>query len=297
MTKFKKTYIEITNVCNLSCDFCPKTKRQAEFMKLSTFEHILRQIKGYSEHIYFHVLGEPLLHPELEDFLKLSLDYGYIVNITSNGTLIDKAKTVLLKSPALRQINFSLHSFDANPVNNPMESYLNNIISFTKEAREETDMIVALRLWNLEESLLNGHDDTEPQREKNRNILEKLEEAFNLDFKIEEKLLPERGIKLAPKVFLNQASRFNWPNTLNEDTTKKGFCYGLRDQIAILVDGTVVPCCLDGEGVINLGNIKESTFSKIVEGPRAKSIYEGFSRREVVEELCRKCDYRKRFSL
>lgn len=297
MKKFKKTYIEITNVCNLSCDFCPKTRRAAEFMKLSTFENILKQIKGHSEHIYFHVLGEPLLHPELEEFLKLSNKYGYIVNITTNGTLINKAKNVLINSQALRQINISLHSFDANPVNNPMENYLNSIIAFTKEAREKTDMIVALRLWNLEESLVNARDNIEPQKEKNRHILEKLEEAFNLEYKIEEKLLPERGIKLAPKVFLNQASRFNWPNTLNEDISDKGFCYGLRDQIAILVDGTVVPCCLDGEGVINLGNINEAHFSEIIEGNRAKTIYEGFSKREVVEELCRKCDYRKRFSL
>jgi len=297
MKKFKKTYIEITNVCNLSCDFCPKTKRSAEFMKLSTFENILKQIKGHSEHIYFHVLGEPLLHPELEDFLRLSNEYGYIVNLTTNGTLIDKAKNVLIRSEALRQINFSLHSFDANPINNPMESYLNRIIAFTKEAREKTNIIVALRLWNLQESLLNSNNNKESQKEKNRHILEKLEEAFNLDYKIEEKLLPERGIKLAPKVFLNQASRFNWPNTLNENVTEKGFCYGLRDQIAILVDGTVVPCCLDGEGVINLGNINKASFSEIIEGSRAKAIYEGFSNREVVEELCRKCDYRIRFTL
>jgi len=297
MKKFKKTYIEITNVCNLSCDFCPKTRRPAEFMKLSAFENILKQIKGHSEHIYFHVLGEPLLHPELKDFLRLSSDYGYIVNITTNGTLIDKAKDVLIKSEALRQINFSLHSFDANPINNPMESYLNNIITFAKEAREKSDIIIALRLWNLEESLLNAPDNKKTQIEKNRHILERLEEAFNLEYKIEEKLLPGRGIKLAPKVFLNQATKFNWPNTLHKDITEKGFCYGLRDQIAILVDGTVVPCCLDGEGVINLGNINNASFSEIIEGSRAKDIYEGFSKREVVEELCRKCDYRRRFSL
>lgn len=297
MKKFKKTYIEITNVCNLSCDFCPKTKRPAEFMKISAFENILKKIKGHSEHIYFHVLGEPLLHPQLEDFLKLSNDYGFIVNITTNGTLIDKAKSVLIKSNSLRQINFSLHSFDANPVINTMDSYLNNIISFSKEAREKTEMIIALRLWNLEESLLNANNNLDLQNKKNRHILERLQEAFNLEYKIEEKLLPGRGIKLAPKVFLNQASRFNWPNTLNEDITEKGFCYGLRDQIAILVDGTVVPCCLDGEGIINLGNVNEASFSEIIEGNRAKAIYEGFSKREVIEELCRKCDYRRRFSL
>jgi len=64
----------------------------------------------------------------------------------------------------------------------------------------------------------------------------------------------------------------------------------------ILVDGTVVPCCLDGEGVINLGNIHESDFSQIVESERANNIFNGFSRREAVEELCRKCGYRTKFN-
>jgi radical SAM protein with 4Fe4S-binding SPASM domain len=102
-------------------------------------------------------------------------------------------------------------------------------------------------------------------------------------------------VKITDRVYLNQDQEFQWPDLKEVEDDGVGFCYGLRNQIAILVDGTVVPCCLDGEGVVNLGNINTTQFSKIIESERAGNIIEGFSRREAVEELCRKCGYRKRF--
>ena len=290
MKKYKKTYIEITNVCNLNCEFCPKTSRTPEYMEPAFFEKILNQIEGHSKFIYFHVMGEPLIHPELKTFLDLSFSHGYKVNLTTNGTLINKVKDTLLKSPALRQINLSLHSFDANPINQTMDEYLKNIFSFIKEAHKKSNILFALRLWNLEE------DVSPSSKEKNRFILNSIENNFNLNYKIEEALTGVRGINVAPNVFLNQAFHFNWPMEDNEFFSNNGFCHGLRDQVAILVDGTVVPCCLDGQGIINLGNIKETPFSKIIEGPRAIAMYDGFTGRKVVEELCTKCDFRRRFN-
>ena len=133
MKKYKKVYIEITNVCNLACDFCPQTRRSSEFMKVETFSKILDQIKSYTDYIYFHVKGEPLLHPDIEEFLDLSFEKGFKVNITTNGTLINKVKDKIIFKPALRQINFSLHSFHVNLGCNNEEEYINNILSFTRE--------------------------------------------------------------------------------------------------------------------------------------------------------------------
>lgn len=288
MKRFKKAYIEITNICNLRCEFCPVTKREAEFMSLETYKKILAQLKDYTDHIYFHVKGEPLLHPQLDKFLDLAEAYKLKVNLTTNGTLISKLKDKLLDKKALRQVNFSLHSFDANELNFSIEEYLKNILNFTLEATANTNIISSYRLWNLEQDVKSI--------EKNRHILSIIEETFNLDYKIEEKLLDSRGIKIVKNVYLNAAERFEWPDSQLLESDECGFCYGLRDQIAILVDGTVVPCCLDGEGVINLGNISTESFSEIIESPRAKSMYEGFSNRKVIEELCKKCDYRRRFS-
>ncbi|MBU5437354.1 SPASM domain-containing protein [Tissierella sp. MSJ-40] len=291
MKKFKKVYIEITNVCNLQCDFCPQIMREPNFMGIEEFTHILSEIKGFTDYIYFHIKGEPLLHPDIDKFLDISYEKGFKVNITTNGTLIDKVKDKLMGKPALRQINFSLHSFDGNTKLTNKEDYLKEIFNFIKETRDEESLIIALRLWNLDEdNIINK------EAKRNKEIIEKIEEEFNLPFKIQEEITPQRGIKIGDRLYLNQDSRFQWPDLDAEELNDVGFCYGLRDQIGILSDGTVIPCCLDGEGVINLGNIFETSFSEIIMGDRAKKIYEGFSNRKVVEELCRKCGYRVKFN-
>lgn len=290
MKKFKKFYIEITNVCNLSCSFCPQTKRSPEIMKFDVFNKILDEVKPYTDYLYFHVKGEPLLHPEIDKFLDISYEKGFMVNITTNGTLISKAKDKILMKPALRQVNFSLHSFDGNQSHNNKEEYIKEIISFAKEAADKTNVFIALRLWNLDRD-----NATNLQKRRNSQILQIIQKEFNLDYKIEEKVIPGSGIKIMERIYLNQDIEFKWPDLKEEEDEGKGFCYGLRNQAAILVDGTVVPCCLDGEGIINLGNINKAHFSQIIESTRARDIINGFSNRKAVEELCRKCGYRKKF--
>lgn len=292
MKKFKKFYIEITSVCNLACSFCPPTQRKASFITIEAFRNILDQIRPHTEYIYYHLKGEPLLHPQIDELLDISAEKGFKVNITTNGTLIHKVKHKLLTKPALRQLNFSLHSFDGNENMSNKERYFAHILSFVKEAVEQMNVIISFRLWNL-----NKDNETNIQRNKNRQLLEMIEQAFELDFKIEEKVIRGSGIKLADRIYLNQDHEFIWPDLKEAEDDGKGFCHALRNQAGILVDGTVVPCCLDGEGVINLGNINDTPFSQIIEGERANRLYDGFSRREVVEELCRKCDYRRRFSI
>lgn len=261
-------------------------------MSIELFCNILDQIKGYTEYIYFHVKGEPLLHPEIDKLLDISYEKGFKVNITTNGTLINKVKDKLLMKPGLRQVNFSLHSFDGNEIDQDKEEYINNILSFIKESTGNSNIIISLRLWNLEENNVSNQE-----RKRNNEILEFIEREFNLPYKIQEKVVPGKGVKVTDNVYLNQEYQFQWPDLNKNEDNGLGFCYGLRNQAAILVDGTVVPCCLDGEGVINLGNIKKTHFSNIIKGERVSKIIEGFSRREAVEELCRKCGYRKRFEI
>ncbi|UHA71892.1 radical SAM/SPASM domain-containing protein [Paenibacillus sp. 481] len=289
MKTFKKVYIEITSVCNLACTFCPPTERTKNFIKLDTFNNILDQIKPHTNHIYLHVKGEPLLHPKIDELLDASHAKGFKVNITTNGTLITKNRHKLLGKPALRQMNFSLHSFDGHIGSENREKYLREILDFVRDAAEH-NVIFSFRLWNLTQDNM-----TNVERQRNRETLEVLEQEFNLDFKIEEKVVPGSGVKIADRVYLNQDHEFQWPSLRAPEDDGKGFCHALRSQAAVLVDGTVVPCCLDGEGVINLGNVHETSFSEIVEGERANNLFYGFSRREAVEELCRKCGYRQRF--
>ncbi|MFJ7972874.1 radical SAM/SPASM domain-containing protein [Psychrobacillus sp. NPDC096426] len=289
MKTFKKMYIEITSVCNLACSFCPPTARKANILKVDKFNEILDQIKPHTKYIYLHVKGEPLLHPRVDQLLDAAHAKGFKVNITTNGTLLKKNRHKLLGKPALRQMNFSLHSFDGHEGSTDREGYLAEILSFAKEAAAQ-GVLISFRLWNLDPV-----HATSEQKRKNQETLDILEKEFNLDYKIEEKVVPGSGVKIADRIYINQDHEFQWPSLLAPEDDGKGFCHALRSQAAILVDGTVVPCCLDGEGVIDLGNINDKPFSEIIEGERANNLYDGFSRREAVEEMCRKCGYRKRF--
>ncbi|MNW40281.1 pyrroloquinoline quinone biosynthesis protein PqqE [compost metagenome] len=290
MKKFKKFYIETTSICNLACSFCPPTHRKSQFIKVEDFIKILDDIKPHTDYIYFHVKGEPLLHPKIDQLLDISHEKGFKVNITTNGTLIRKAGPKLLGKPALRQMNFSLHSFDGHEGSTDREGYIGSILSFVREAVASSNLIVSFRLWNLTKD-----NETNLERSRNRTTLEMIEQEFGLDFRIEEKVVPGSGFKLAERIYLNQDHEFEWPSLSAPEDDGRGFCHALRNQAGILVDGTVIPCCLDGEGVINLGNVYDTPFSEIVEGERANQLYDGFSRRIAVEEMCRKCGYRKRF--
>lgn len=291
MKQYKKVYLEITNVCNLKCSFCPATNRKGEFMSEETFAKILGQIKPFTDYIYLHVKGEPFLHPALETLLDISYQQNFKVNITTNGTLISKVGDMLLTKPALRQINFSLHSFDGNEMTIEKEQYIDNILAFTSKVIAESKVIISLRLWNLAESLL-----MQDQRKRNLAIIHKIEEHFALPYKIQGNLAANKALKLAERVYLNQDYEFVWPDLKTQEVSSKGTCFGLRNQIGVLVDGTVVPCCLDGEGIVNLGNIHQEQFVTIINSKRAVDIKKGFCNNSLVEELCRKCGYRKRFA-
>ena len=284
MKKFKKVYIETTNICNLSCNFCPKTSRKLSFMDEKSFEYIIKSVKPYTDHVYFHLMGEPFLNANLKKFLEISRENELKVNITTNGTLLNNVKDVLLNAQALRQINISLHSFEANNQDVDFNEYIDTIIYFVKEITEKTNIICSLRLWNL---------DTRYTASNNMNIdiLKLLENEFNLDCDLKEKLREKNSFKLKNNVYISMGEKFKWPSLNVEELGERAFCYGLRDQIGILVDGTVVPCCLDSEGSIPLGNVFEENLEDILNSKRAQDIYDGFSSRNAVEDLCKRCGF------
>jgi radical SAM protein with 4Fe4S-binding SPASM domain len=288
MKKFKKIYVEITNQCNLSCDFCPRSMRPAQTMAVSFFKEILQKIKKHTAYLYFHVMGEPLMHPDLGALLDAAHEYGLKVNITTNGTLIKNLGSVITGKSALRQINFSLHCSSGNSLGRLEDDYIDNVIAFAKGVQKEKRPIICFRLWNMPKQGSNVD---------NTGILQRIGQEFGCEDSLADQSNVLDGIKLADDVFLNCASKFDWPGFDKQDRGKTGFCLGLRDQLAILVDGTVVPCCLDAQGGLALGNIGHQALSDILQGARARAIYEGFSKRMVVEELCRKCGYRTRFDL
>ena len=275
--RFNKIYLEISNICNLSCSFCPGTSRKKKALTEEEFSFLLPRLRPYADYLYFHLMGEPLCHPKLERFLALACDAGFKVILTTNGTLLRKKQDVLLSAPGLHKLNISLHAFEANDLTVPFEEYLTGCFSFGKAA--EGKKIVVYRLWN------NGGADG-----LNRQILDTLERFFPKPWAED-----RRGIRIGEKVFLEYGDKFDWPDLTAPEGSCRVFCYGLRDQIGVLCDGTVVPCCLDHNGDLALGNLFTEELDDILAKPRAKAIYDGFTDRTAAEELCRRCGYARRF--
>jgi radical SAM protein with 4Fe4S-binding SPASM domain len=245
-------------------------------------------------------MGEPLLHPEFPELLKICETLQFQVNIATNGVLIKKHADALMDSKALRQINFSIHCKEIQKNSKLPDDYLSDILKFIEEGKKKSKAYFALRLWNL-----NQGDKL------NAALLKQIEEFFHIPLNLEEKIMKKKGIKLAPNVFLNLAEEFKWPeiNSIHgklclNPTGKmpvlhledNGFCRGLRDHCAILVDGTVVPCCLDRDGVTSLGNIFKTEFDNIICDEKAQRIIAGFSEGKAIESLCKVCEFRKRFT-
>lgn len=275
--RFRKVYLEISNLCNLSCAFCPGTRRPKKAMTQEEFSRLLPKLRPWTDYLYFHLMGEPLLHPELEVFLELAGRQGFKVILTTNGTLLRQRQAILLNAPALHKVNISLHAFEANDLSIPFQDYLLSCMEFAKAA--ERKKLVALRLWNQ-----GGLE------EKNGQILETLHHHFPGDW-----ITERRGIRIGDRVYLEFGDKFDWPDLKAEDGGDAVFCHGLRDQLGVLCDGTVVPCCLDHEGDIPLGNLLTQSMEEILQSPRAVALYEGFSRRKATETLCRRCGYARRF--
>ena len=274
---FKKIYVEITNSCNLKCSFCSPVKKIKRFMDISEFEHILKEIESKTDYIYLHVKGEPLLHPNLIDFLKLTEKYNLKVNLTTNGTLFPKIVDKLKDCKSLRKINFSLHCEQNNP------SYLINIFQNVEKLSKKT--IVIYRLWTLKDGLLD---------ERSTNIAENIKNYYKLSPEIVDKINTDKNIKISSTIYVDKDNEFEWPDEA-KGKESNGFCMALKTQIAILCDGTVVPCCLDSNGCIELGNIYNEKFEDIINSDKFIKMKKAFQERKITEKLCLNCTFKNRF--
>ena len=275
--KFKKIYIEITNKCNLNCTFCNPLKRELKEMSVEEFSLIISKIKSFTDYIYLHVKGEPLLHSHLDEILSICDKENIKVNITTNGTLLKEKFNILNNHNCIRQINISLHS------ENNYKNYFENVFDISKQLCGK--MFISFRLWTLDNLKLDN---------KSTIIVDKIINSYNLSTDVVEKIKKDKSVKIFNNTFVNKENLFDWPD-VNKDLNINGMCYGLDTHIAILVNGDVVPCCLDANGDIVLGNIFKEDLDNILSSELVKNIIEGFKNNKSICKLCKNCNFRYRF--
>ena len=278
MKKYSRVYVEITNICNRCCSFCPGTKREKKHITPDSFRAVCDRLVGVTDYIYLHVMGEPTVHPELFELIGIAKDRGFKVAITTNGTRLDRVGDGLISSEPYK-VNISIHSFEEG-TNEEYISYIKGCLDFADRASEK-GILTVLRLWN------RGYDEG-----RNIDTLALMHERFPYPF-----VEGERGARIHHRLHLEYGDRFDWPDISCDELGERVFCYGLGDHFGILVDGTVVPCCLDHEGDIPLGNIYQDSIENILDTPRARAITEGFKNKRAPEALCQRCGYARRFKV
>lgn len=261
--RFKRVYIEITNGCNLKCDFCIGNKREKRYMSFDEFKFVLDRVGTYTNYLYFHVLGEPLLHPDIVKFINYATSVGFYVNITTNGYLINRLSGLT----NIRQLNISLHSFDER-YGVSFDRYIDNIFNVIDNM---SDTYISFRLWT--------NDDLD--------LLKKIMLHYGID------VIPDNidGFRLSDRVYLSKFHKFVWPDLNNDYYSMNGRCYGLIDHIGILCDGSIVPCCLDGNSQLCLGNIFNDSLDDILKSDKVVGMIDGFRHNYKCEELCRHCSF------
>ncbi len=275
--KYSRVYVEITNICNRNCSFCPGTTRERRRMTVEEFKNVANALVGVTDYIYFHVMGEPLTHPDLPEMIVYATSLGFKCAITTNGTLLDERADELIAS-GVYKVNLSVHSFEGGEEEKHI-SYIESLCRFADKA-SNAGVLTVLRLWN------KGYDGG-----LNDKTLDLIRSRLDGEWK-----WGARGARIRHKLHLEYGDRFDWPDMQADLIGESVFCYGLRDHFGILSDGSVIPCCLDREGDITLGNVFDTPIRDILSSKRAESILRGFDRRCAVEELCKKCGYATRFN-
>ena len=285
MKKFRQVFVEITNVCNLSCTFCPKHDRPPRFMTKNEFEKIANELAPITRAVSLHLMGEPLLHPEFDGICKAATERGLQIYLTTNATLI-KNHLETLKSGMIIRISVSLHSFEANAPSVSLDKYLSTIFECAKEITKTEHTFVELRLWNQS-------DNAQAKNALNQYIIDSACKFFNTKIAWDGK----NNQFLTDAIYFCPDNVFSWPDETDTATqTHTKYCHALSTHFGILADGTVVACCLDNQGKLALGNAFIAPISQILECERAKRILNGFKSRRAVEPLCKACTFANKFN-
>jgi len=288
MSKFKRVYIEISNICNLQCSFCPVVDRDKKIMSAETFDRIVNEVAPHTEQVCLHLMGEPLAHPEFRDIIAACEKAGVKINLTTNGILLNRYRELLSSSSAFHQINFSIHAFKDNFKNKDINPYLQDILTFSKEAQEiRPDLYINYRLWNIFE--------TRTMNDSNSDIIQTMANFFETEISEDIDVSSIKSKRIYKRVYLHFDSRFEWPSPHMPKQSETGFCHAISSHIGIHADGTVVACCLDKEARLDLGKLPEMSLGEILAGQRARKMREGFAQKKLVEDLCQRCTYIKRF--
>ncbi|MFP6144790.1 radical SAM/SPASM domain-containing protein [Helicobacter pylori] len=276
---FKKIYIELSDICGLQCSFCPNPKNVRGVMPLELFEKVCKEVAPLTPIITLHVLGDPCKLKNLNRYLNVAKRFSLKVDLVTSGEYLRDFEALL--QDIIYQISISLDAGLDHHNKLNQHRYIQKILEFCRyKCEKNSEVFLNLR---IQDSTL----------EKHQNLIKPFLESFECISL--ETLISQGRARLFKKSFLNIQKTFKWPNLnaqnpLNQES-KIPYCYGLIKQIAILSNGVVVPCCMDTQAHINLGDLNHTPLKDILNSQKAMAIKTHFLKGEALELLCKNCSY------
>lgn len=290
----KKIYIELSDICHLACSFCPAQKGVRGVMSPAVFSQALDHALPLSNRIALHILGDPCALPNLADYLAIAHSKGAEIELVTSGAFFHKHSPQALLSPPIYQLSISLEAGLDNAITNyasrlaPLLAYHSQHPSCFLNLRvqdsslyQNPQALCALLRQILPESTFT------PTHNAYHSVLHHALACDDIHA-----LFDEKGrIRLWSRAFLIKKTHFTWAGFATMPKSRKS-CHALTQQIGILSDGTIVPCCMDTQGVINLGNIAHISLQEALRSPRAQAMIAGFSQGIAIEQLCQRCGFK-----
>lgn len=233
-------FVEPTNHCNLACVFCPQKsqERQLGFMSLEVFRKILGDAsKAGVRKINIFFLGESLMHKQIFQMIREISDAGLESRLNTNATFLDEPRALALLESGVNYVTISFEGTDKQTyeklrVKANYEKTLANVENFLRlRASLKSSTKVNIEIIDMEET---------------HGLLD--------DFERKMRLLKPDEVKR--KVYRNWIGYLEAEKNLNLQEAYNICSYPWR-SMAVLWDGTYVPCCVDYDGKYPLGTYSE----------------------------------------
>ncbi len=317
----KRVHIELTNVCEFNCVFCPKSlmKRPFGYMERGLAVRIVDEIaeNGICEKVTFHVMGEPTLHPQFFEILGHTLERGVKVGLTTNGAALGGSTGKRLLDYPLHQIDISLQTPDAESFKLrksrmlSFDSYLHGILTFFRAYKSKwPETTFKFRFLNTRFRKKGLERKVGPV--KVISSTEELRSTFQywagtiydiLGVEPEKRRFAQKGIEslvshkwnvveVCPGVHFETYVLEDWGNAFDGARVHDawgGYCFGMRDHFGILYNGDVTLCCVDFDGNTTVGNLKNGSLREVLSSDEVGRIVKGFRHLQLVHPYCRHC--------
>lgn len=319
--RYKIIYLELTNACNFTCDYCPIDQqiRKKMIMPTDFARRVIDQIteNNLSKFLTFHLMGEPFLHKDLCQLVGYAEAQGLKVRLLTNGSLLKRKLNQELFEKRLTRLEISFRT----PIDSSFklrlrrgslifEEYIHLVKDLIEEKiqkKARTEICIKLFIQSYAAALKLGNPYKHlTSRESNMEIA-RLFQTHTLNMARKYGLSTEKWEKVHIRIRNGEYPIFPGINIgfsriqdfwVRKQRGERKECYpafvggcsaGFRDDFGILANGDVTTCCLDYDEKNVIGNLQNQSLMEVLESAEAKRIQRSFRWFIPPTQFCREC--------